>query len=208
MIRFLTSIRAAASLVLFFTLLLGGVYTYMVTGAAQALFRGKANGGLIERGDTIYGSRIIGQQFESPRYFWGRISALPTPYNPSDSGGSNFGVNNPKAVAQANTRIAALQKADPKNEKLIPVDLVTASGSGLDPHISAEAAQYQLSRVARARGIKEDDVKKLIEKSTHSSLFGFLGDEYVNVVTLNLALDEMGQESKQEGKQEGKKEKR
>lgn len=194
--RFLHSIRASVSLVLLLTLILGGVYPYMITGLAQSVFRGKANGSLIERGDALYGSKLLGQAFTSPRYFWSRLSALQTPYDASNSGGSNFGANNPKLMEQTQARIDALEKADPRNKQRIPVDLVTASGSGLDPHISMDAALYQLPRVARLRGLKEADVKNLIAKSTHEPLFGFIGDAYVNVTTLNLALDEMGGKKK------------
>ena len=189
--RIIHSIRAALSLVLMFTLLLGGVYTYTVTGMAQALFGGKANGSLIERGDVVLGSQLIGQEFTSPHYFWGRVSALVSPYNPENSGGSNLSVNNPKLVDAVNKRVAALQKIDARNKQPIPVDLVTSSGSGLDPHISMDAALYQLPRVARARNMREEEVKEVLIKNTHSPFFGYLGDDYVNVVMLNLALDEM-----------------
>lgn len=201
MMRFLTSLRAALSLIIFFTLMLGGVYTLAITGLAQTIFSAKSHGSLITRGDVTYGSRLIGQQFTENKYFWGRISALAEPYNPANSGGSNLSVNNPKLLEQAQTRIAALKKADPKNKTLIPLDLVTASASGLDPHISPEAARYQLPRVAHARNMSQSDLSELISKNTHSGLFGLLSDDYVNIVTLNLALDDMAHG-------EGKKEKR
>lgn len=196
MMRFLRSCRAAFSLVLLSTLLLGGAYPLLVTGAAQALFRHEAGGSLLERGDTLHGSGLIGQRFDSPRYFWGRLSALPEPYNPAYSGGSNLGVNNLALVARAEARADALQKADPRRDGRIPVDLVTASASGLDPHISEEAARYQLPRVARARGLREEDVMRLVERHRETPFFGLLGASYVNIVTLNLALDERGREAK------------
>ncbi len=201
MMRFLKSLRAAFSLVLIFTVFLGGIYTLAVTGLAQSLFTGKANGSLLIRGDMVYGSRLIGQQFTDAKYFWGRISALPEPYNPVNSGGSNLSVNNPKLVEQAEMQLAALKKLDPKNNAVVPVNLVTASASGLDPHISLDAALYQLPRVARVRGLSESEVMELLQKSKRSGLFGYLGDDYVNVISLNLALDEMAHG-------EGKKEKR
>lgn len=189
--RFLHSLRAAISLILLFTIVLGGLYTYAVTGIAQAIFHGKANGSLLERGDTIYGSYIIGQQFTSPRYFWGRVSALPTPYDPKNSGGSNLSINNPLLSEKVNDRAAALQKLDPRNKQLIPVNLVSSSASGLDPDITLEAALWQLPRVARARNMPESEIQEIMNKSTVNPFFGMLGDDYVNVVSLNLALDEI-----------------
>ena len=199
--RFLNSIRAAFSLVLVFTILLGGLYTLAITGLAQSLFNNKANGSLITRGDITYGSRLIGQQFSDSKYFWGRMSALADPYNPANSGGSNLSVNNPKLLDQMQTRLDALKALDPKNKALVPINLVTASASGLDPHISLDAALYQLPRVAHARGLANAEVMDVLEKSKHGPLFGYLGDDYVNVITLNLALDDMAHG-------EGKKEKR
>jgi len=199
MMRIIHSFRAALSLVLLFTVLLGGVYTYAITGLAQSLFNKEANGSLIERGDLVLGSQLIGQQFTSPIYFWGRVSALPNPYNPENSGGSNLSVNNPELLEAVQTRVAALQKIDPRNKQPIPVNLVTSSASGLDPHISLSAALYQLPRVARARKMPAADIKEVVYKNTQSPFFGYLGNDYVNVVMLNLALDEMAHgESKKE----------
>lgn len=188
--RFLFNLRASFTLLLIMTVLLGGVYPLLVTGLSQALFNNRANGSTIEWADKIIGSTLLGQQFESPKYFWGRLSATTPPYNPAASSGSNLSVANPKLLEAANARIAALQKADPQNKHPIPVDLVSASGSGLDPHISVEAMRYQLPRVAKARGMKQEAVEALAAKATSAPFSGLLGAPYVNVVKLNLALDE------------------
>ncbi len=179
-------LRAAVTLVGFFTLLLGLVYPLVVTAFAQLLFQEKANGSLIERGGRVVGSSLLGQQFSSPRYFWSRPSATTPPYNAAASGGSNLAVTNPAFYEAIEARVVALQKADPQNTALIPVDLVTASASGLDPHISLPAADYQVSRVARARRMDETVVRSLIAEFTLTPAFG---EPYVNVLELNLALD-------------------
>jgi K+-transporting ATPase ATPase C chain len=183
----LASLRAALGMVLLMTLLLGGAYPLLVTGIAQAVFHHKANGSLIVRGDRLIGSQLLGQNFEHPKYFWGRLSATVPPYNAASSDASNLSPANPMLLEAANARIAALQQADPRNQARIPVDLVTASASGLDPHISVAAAEYQASRVAHARHMPEDKVKAMIADFTENSLFGEAG---VNVLRLNLALDE------------------
>ena len=169
------NLRAAFSLLLIFTFLLGGVYPLMVMGFAQVFFPHKAEGSLIERGGKTLGSSLLGQEFDDPKYFWSRLSATTPPYNAAATGASNFSPANPKLLEAANARIAALQKADPKNNAHIPIDLVTASASGLDPHISVAAVDYQLPRVARARGMKEEAVKALVDKSYRKSRFRAAG---------------------------------
>jgi K+-transporting ATPase ATPase C chain len=140
----------------------------------------------------VVGSALIGQQFDQPKYFWGRLSATSgEPYNASASGGSNFSVLNPSLQSEVETRIASLKAADPNNTQPIPVDLVTSSGSGLDPDISVAAANYQAPRVARVRGLNLDQVNALIRQNTHGRIFGFLGEQTVNVLELNLALDKI-----------------
>jgi K+-transporting ATPase ATPase C chain len=167
-----------------------------VTGIAQVVFPSQANGSLIIQNGQAVGSSLIGQQFDAPKYFWGRLSATSTfPYNAynatalTGSSGSNYGPLNPALVTAVQGRIDALKAADPENTAPIPVDLVTASGSGLDPHISLAAAQYQLARVARVRGLTTDAVQKLIDQATTGRQFGFLGEPTVNVLQLNLSLD-------------------
>lgn len=182
--------RSALTLLVLMTMLLGGFYSLVVLGIAQALFPDKANGSLIPvDGGTYHGSMLLGQSFTQAKYFWGRLSATTPPYNAAASQGSNLSPANPKLLDAAQARIAALQKADPKNKDAIPVDLITASASGLDPHISIAAAEYQAPRVARARGMKETEVRQLIEQYREGYNLGGFGRSYVNVVLLNLALD-------------------
>ena len=170
------------------TVLLGVVYPLTVTGLAQVLFHDKANGQLIERGGTIIGSRIIGQAFSSPGYFRGRPSAAGTGYDAANSAGTNLGPTNKKLVDAVK---AAVDAAKPENPgTLVPIDLVTSSASGLDPHISPAAAAFQVPRVARERGIGEDEVERLVAECTAGRQLGFLGEAVVNVLELNLALDE------------------
>jgi K+-transporting ATPase ATPase C chain len=172
------------------TLMTGIIYPLIVTGLAQALFPHQANGSIIVKGEQALGSELIGQPFDNPEYFWGRLSATwPSPYNAAASSGSNLGPLNPDLVRAAQARIHALCAADPGNTAPIPVDLVTASASGLDPHISVAAALYQAPRVARARGLSEDQVRSLIAQFTEGRQFGILGEPRVNVLRLNLALD-------------------
>jgi K+-transporting ATPase ATPase C chain len=188
----LSQLRPAMVCLVFFTLLTGLAYPLVMTGLAQAVFPYKANGSLLERGGRVVGSEIIGQPFDDPRYFWGRPSATdPFPYNAAASAGSNLGPTNPALEAAVKARMAALRAADPGNTQPIPVDLVTASASGLDPHISVAAALYQVPRVARARGLSEEQVRALVGQFTEGRQYGLLGEPRVNVLKLNLALDEM-----------------
>jgi K+-transporting ATPase ATPase C chain len=182
-----SQIRPALVTLLFFTILTGVLYPLTVTAVAQAVFPSQANGSLITVNGQTLGSELIAQPFDSPRYFWSRPSAAG--YNASASSGSNLGPTNPALVEAVQTRIAALQAADPTNTAPIPVDLVTASASGLDPHISLAAALYQVARVAQARGLDEAQVKALVEKYTENRQFFLLGEPRVNVLMLNLALD-------------------
>ncbi|APW36236.1 potassium-transporting ATPase subunit C [Rhodoferax koreense] len=172
------------------TLITGLAYPVVVTGAAKALFPAQAAGSLIERDGKTIGSTLIGQNFSDPKHFWGRPSATaPMAYNASASGGSNQGPLNPALQDAVKARIAALREADPGNTAAVPVDLVTASASGLDPHISPAAAQYQAARVARLRGLPADKVQALIAQNTEQPLWGVLGEARVNVLQLNLALE-------------------
>jgi potassium-transporting ATPase KdpC subunit len=183
----LTQFRPALVMLLVFTVITGVIYPLTVTGIAQVVFPHQANGSLIMVDDKAVGSELIGQQFDDPKYFWGRPSAAG--YNAAASSGSNYGPMNPLLEEAVQARIDALKAADPDNKLPIPVDLVTASGSGLDPHVSVAAALYQVSRVASARGLSEAEVKSLVEKYTEGRQFGFLGEPRVNVLKLNLALD-------------------
>jgi K+-transporting ATPase ATPase C chain len=183
-------IRPALLMMAVMTLLTGVVYPLVVTGLAQVVFPGQANGSLIVEGDKLLGSSLIGQPFDDAKYFWPRPSATgPFPYNAAASTGSNLGPIEPNLAAAFNTRVAALKAADPGNEKPIPVDLITASSSGLDPDISPAAAEYQVARVAKARGLQENIVRELVAKHTAMRAFRLLGEDRVNVVTLNLELD-------------------
>lgn len=183
-------LRPALVLLGIFTIITGVLYPFLITGAAQILFTKQANGSLITNGRAVVGSELIGQQFDQPKYFWGRLSdTSEVPYNASASGGSNYSVMNPALAEQVKQRIAALKFADPENSLPIPVDLVTASGSGLDPNISVAAAEYQAARVAKARSLAVDVVLTLIDKNTQQRFLGILGEPIVNVLKLNLALD-------------------
>jgi len=185
-----SQIRPALMALLIFTVLTGLLYPLVVTAIAQLAFPHQANGSLIVKNGQTVGSSLIGQQFTDPKYFWGRLSATgPYPYNASASSGSNLGPTNPALMDEAKARIAALKAADPSNTQPIPVDLVTSSGSGLDPDISVAAALYQLPRVARLRGLSQSAVLALVNKSTQGRTLGFLGEPTVNVLQLNLALD-------------------
>ena len=185
-----TLLRPAASLFVALTLVTGIAYPLAVTAIAKVAFPDAASGSLIVRDGKVVGSRLIGQNFSAPGYFWGRPSATATlPYNGTASGGSNLGPLNPALADAVASRIAALRAADPGNARPIPADLVTASASGLDPHISPAAADYQLERVARARRIDVARVKALVARYTEERLWGIFGDARVNVLELNLALD-------------------
>ena len=183
-------LRNAAMLLLLMTVITGIAYPLLVTGLAQAVFPVQANGSLLAKDGKPIGSALIGQQFTASKYFWGRPSATaPQAYNGTASNGSNLGPTNPALADAVRQRIAALQAADPGNTAPIPVDLVTASGSGLDPEISPAAAQYQLARVARARGLPLAEVQALVARCTRGRQLGVLGEPRVNVLELNLALD-------------------
>jgi potassium-transporting ATPase KdpC subunit len=183
-------LRPAIVLFLIMTVLTGIVYPLAVTGLAQLLFHDQAEGSLLVADGHAVGSRIIGQSFSDPKYFWSRPSATaPQPYNGIASGGSNQGPLNPALTDAVKARIDALKAADPTNTGPIPVDLVTASASGLDPDISIAAARYQAARVARVRGLEPAAVQSLIDAHAHTRLLGFLGEPRVNVLELNLALD-------------------
>ena len=186
----LKQIKIAVILFGLLTILTGLLYPALITGIAQLIFPYQANGSLIMQNGKVVGSTLIGQQFDETKYFWGRLSATGDhPYNASASGGSNYGPTNPALQKQVSDRIAALKAADPSNPLPIPVDLVTASGSGLDPDISIAAARYQAARIARVRGLSVNRVEMLIDQYTTGRTFGFLGEPRVNVLELNLALD-------------------
>jgi K+-transporting ATPase ATPase C chain len=191
----LAQLRAAVVSLLALTVITGIAYPLLVTGIAQAAFPHQANGSLVVRDGKTLGSSLIGQTFDDPKYFWGRLSATtdsngkPFAYNGASSYASNLGPTNPALVDEVKGRIDALHAADPDNQEPIPVDLVTSSGSGLDPDISPAAAAYQVKRVARARGLDEARLKALVAEHTQDRQLGFLGEPRVNVLELNLALD-------------------
>lgn len=168
----------------------GLVYPAVMTAFGQAVFHRQANGSLVEVNGKVVGSALIGQQFDAPRYFWGRLSATsPMPYNAAGSGGSNLGPTNPALADEVKGRIAALKAAGTDVSQPIPADLVTSSASGLDPEISPAAAAYQVARVAKARNLSANDVQALVDRYTKGRQFGVLGEPRVNVLELNLALD-------------------
>jgi K+-transporting ATPase ATPase C chain len=184
------TVRPALVLLLLLSVLTGVIYPLAVTAVAQLLMPRAAGGSLVMRGGQAVGSGLIGQSFTDPGHLWSRPSAtMPQPYNATASGGSNLGPLNPALAEAIRSRIAALQAADPGNRTPVPVDLVTASASGLDPHISVAAAEYQAARVARARGLAPERVQALIAAHTEGRLLGFLGEPRINVLELNLALD-------------------
>ena len=175
------------------TVLTGVAYPLVITGVAQVAFPHAANGSLIVVDGKTLGSELIGQPFDDPKYFWSRPSATsPQPYNGASSGASNQGARNPALADAVKDRIKALRDADPDNKAPVPVDLVTASGSGLDPHISVAAAEYQAARVAKARGMPMERVRELVAAATDGRTLGILGESRVNVLALNLALDRAG----------------
>ena len=182
--------RPALVMLILMTVILGAIYPAAVTGIAQVIFPSQANGSLIERDGKAVGSALIGQPFGDAKYFWPRPSATsPYPNNASASSGSNQGPLNPALTDAVEGRIKALREADPENKAPVPVDLVTASGSGLDPHISPAAAEYQVARVAKARSLDSAKVKALVAEYTEARQLGFLGEPRINVLRLNLALD-------------------
>ena len=183
-------IRQSLVMLLLMTVITGVIYPLVVTGIAQVAFARAANGSVIERNGKPLGSELIGQAFSDPKYFWARPSATsPFPNNPASSGASNLGPTNPALTDAVRQRIDALHAADPDNKDPIPVDLVTTSGSGLDPDISPASAQYQIARVARVRRLPEGAVANLVAGATQPRQFGVLGEPRVNVLKLNLALD-------------------
>ena len=185
--QFLPALRMLVAL----TVLTGIAYPLLVTGIAQLAFPRQANGSLVETGGKTVGSTLIGQPFSDPKYFWSRPSATsPQPYNAMASSGSNQGPRNPALADAVKDRIKALRDADPESKGAVPADLVTASGSGLDPEISVAAADFQVHRVAKARGLAEDKVRALVAANTSGRTLGVLGEARVNVLTLNLALDQ------------------
>ena len=186
----LTHIRAAIVSLALFTVVTGVIYPALVTVIAQLVFPHQANGSLIVKGGKVVGSALIGQPFDDPKYFWGRPSATsPFGYNAGASGASNLSPTNADLIKTVQRRVDALRAGDAGNAVPVPVDLVTASGSGLDPHISPAAALYQVERVAKARNMSPADVRALIERYTQGRQLGFLGEPAVNVLALNLALD-------------------
>ncbi len=194
----ISQLRPAFIILLALTIITGVLYPLAITGIAQLVFPHQANGSLIYRDGKPVGSELIGQQFDDPKYFWGRLSATGDfPYNAfnaqtsTGSSGSNYGPLNPALLKAVQDRLNALKAADPGNNASIPVDLVTASGSGLDPNISVAAALYQAPRVARLRGLSLDQVEKLVAEYTQGRQLGFLGEPRVNVLELNLALDSL-----------------
>ena len=185
-----TQIRAALTLFAFLTLLTGAIYPLLITGIGAAVFPRQAAGSLIVVGGKAIGSTLIGQNFTEPKYFWGRPSGTGTmPYNPLASAGTNQGPLNPALIDAVKGRIDNLRAADPGNTAVVPVDLVTASASGLDPHISVAAANFQAARVARERGLQADQINALIVKHTEGRWLGVFGEPRVNVLEMNLALD-------------------
>ncbi len=189
----LSLMRPAAMLLLAFSLLTGLLYPLVITGVAQVLFPQQANGSLIRDHGKVVGSALIGQAFDAPGYFWSRPSVTaPYPYNAGSSGASNLGPLNPALHDAVAARIKALREADPGNTAPVPVDLVTSSGSGLDPHITPAAAYFQVGRVARARGLPAGAVRELVRRQVEAPTFGVLGEARVNVLLLNRALDHLG----------------
>jgi K+-transporting ATPase ATPase C chain len=184
-----SEIIPALRMLLALTVLTGVIYPLVITGIAQVAFPHAANGSLTVANGKALGSELIGQPFDDPKYFWSRPSATsPQPYNGASSGASNQGARNPALADAVKDRLKALRDADPDNKAPVPVDLITASGSGLDPHISVAAAEYQIARVAKARGIAPDAVHSLVAANTEGRTFGLLGEPRVNVLALNLAL--------------------
>lgn len=185
-----STFRPALVIFAMLTLICGVIYPYAVSGIGKLAFPDQTEGSIVTRNGTAVGSSLIGQAFSSPQYFWGRPSATaPMPNNAAASGGSNLGPTNPALLDAVKSRIDALKTADPDNTAAIPVDLVTASGSGLDPDISVAAAYYQIPRVARVRNLAQEEVQAIVDRISQPQYLGFLGENRVNVLALNLALD-------------------
>jgi K+-transporting ATPase ATPase C chain len=186
----MSELRPALIVFALLTVVTGIAYPVLVTGLGQAAFGRQANGSLVESAGRVVGSELMGQSFSSPKYFWGRPSATgPQPNNGAVSSGSNQGPLNPALEQAVKDRITALRAADPGNDLPVPVDLVSASGSGLDPQISPAAAEFQVSRVARARNVSRERVRELVQQATEGRTFGILGEPRVNVLEVNLLLD-------------------
>lgn len=182
-------LRQTLLIFLALTLVTGVAYPLLITAAAQLVFPHQANGSLLQRDGTLVGSELIGQQFDDARYFWGRPSATTPAYNAAASTGSNLGPTNPAQLDAVRGRVEALKKTMPQQKGLVPVDLVTASGSGLDPHISPAAATFQIERVAKARAITVQQLRGLVTAHTQQRQLGILGEPRINVLQLNIALD-------------------
>ena len=194
---FREQLKPAILIFLILTVITGIVYPLFVTGIAQTFFHKEANGNLIYRDGKPVGSSLIGQTFDDSKYFWGRLSATsPASFNAAASSGSNLGPSNPALLDAVKARIKALKEADPDNKKPIPVDLVTSSASGLDPHISLAAAHYQVSRVARARGLPQDSVRKIVNQYSSGRFLMMIGEPVVNVLEVNLELDSQNPKSR------------
>jgi len=187
-------VRAGALALVALSLITGTVYPLAVTGVARLAFPRQAQGSLVQQGERVVGSSLIGQSFDDPAYFWSRPSATaPFPYNAAAGAGSNYGPLNPDLLDQVQRRVTELRAADPQNTALLPVDLVTSSAGGLDPHISPAAAEWQVPRVARARSLDESRLRRLLQEHTAGRQLGFLGEPRVNVLELNLALDALAE---------------
>lgn len=184
-------IRPALLSFMLLTVITGVLYPLFVTGTANLLFKKQAEGSLMMKDGKAVGSELVGQAFDDVKYLWGRPSATGPAFNASASSGSNYGPMHPDYLKAVADRVKALKDADPSNQAPVPVDLVTASGSGLDPHISLAGAYYQVPRIARVRGVGEDEVKKIIEKNTQGRFLGLLGEPTVHVLKVNLDLDEV-----------------
>lgn len=187
---FRSQLKSAIMVFAILTIITGVLYPLLVTGIARTFFREKANGSLIYKDGKMVGSSLIGQQFDDPKYLWARPSATsPVPYNSGSSSGSNIGPSNPLLLEAVKARIEKLRAADPENKTPIPIDLVTSSASGLDPHISLAGAYYQTPRIARKRGLSLNIVKNIIDRNTDGRLFGLIGEPVVNVLKVNMDLD-------------------
>lgn len=187
---FQKQLKSAFLIFLLLTVITGIIYPFVITAVAQVFFRQQANGSIIFENGKPVGSRLIGQPFDDPKYFWGRLSATsPVAFDASSSSGSNFGPLNTALRQKVDARVKSLQNADPENKSLVPVDLVTASASGLDPHISIAAALYQVPRIARLREIPQEKLVEIVGENTQGRLLGLIGEPVVNVLQLNMVLD-------------------